>query len=219
MNYTRNFFIDDVTVSNTTYKKQDIQDTFSYGLTKTNLLSNKIYTADSIEIKRSTYFAPQSTYMNTNGWFQDNIEMWDHRSENQRRPPYILNSDYNKYIDWLNETFGYEFEKLDLEKIKENEKSQRSLRNNRISEARNTVPTTITPDVPVEAGVINDDVLSMIDARPGRRPITYSRRANELINLYMGDHVETQPVVDEELVHPPVGSGNLDYHFFSSPSM
>ncbi|WP_186645574.1 TolC family protein [Fluviispira vulneris] len=32
MNYTRNFFIDDVTVGNTTYKKQDIQDTFSYGL-------------------------------------------------------------------------------------------------------------------------------------------------------------------------------------------
>jgi hypothetical protein len=206
------------------YKKYPYIDTFSYGLTKTNLLSNKIYTEDSIELKRSTYYAPQSTYMNTNGWFHDNIEMWDHRSDNiQRRPPYILNLDYNKYIDWLNETFGYEFEKLDLEKIKENEKSQRILRNNRISEARNTVPTTITPDVPVEAGVITDadlnahliPVLGMIDARPGRRPIAYSHRFNELINHYMGDHVETQPVVDEELVHPPVGSGNPDYEMIN----
>jgi hypothetical protein len=47
----------------------------------------------------------------------------------------------------LNETFGYEFEKLDVEKIKENETSQKNLRNKRISESRNSVPTTDTADV------------------------------------------------------------------------
>jgi hypothetical protein len=145
------------------YKKFPYIDTFSYGLNKTNLLSNKAYSADSIEIKGARYYAPLCTYMNTNGWFSDNLESWDIGRDFCKRPHFILNLDYNKYIDWLNETFGYGFEKLDVEKIKENEASQKNLRNKRILEARSSAPTTIdTSDVAPIPTIDTPDVVAPV---------------------------------------------------------
>ncbi|NBO22646.1 hypothetical protein EBU94_04815 [bacterium] len=103
----------------TDYKFYPYLDTFSYGYADTNILTNRFYKHISKEPVSIgvTYYRGMNEYINTNGSYSRNThERWETPSPNT--PPRIFNEDYNGYLSWVNSTFGFSFDFIDVKSHK-----------------------------------------------------------------------------------------------------